>query len=1020
MNIRIQHLLIALALSAGIHQAAAQSTAFTYQGRLDHGSNVLFTADMTFTLFTTNTDGSPVGGPITNSYVQASSNGLFTTTIDFGSGIWTGTTPNWLEIGVRTNGIGAFTILTPRQLITPTPQSIYALNAAIATSASNFSGSVSGDVSGPQGATEVLSVGGQPAANIASGVIAANAATTANTPGTIVARDSSGNFTASSVTLGGSLYLPFPAIIYSGSNTMMIEQGSVFIGAADYPGGLGFAGHSAGTLAVGVHDVGVGDSALSGGGPGFTSLDTGSYNTAIGEAALQFNTTGSNNTAGGYAALRNNTSGSDNKADGYEALYSNTTGSSNTANGYQALYSNTSGYANTANGHQALYSNTTGSSNTANGVSALLNNTSGHWNSANGIETLFNNTSGYHNTADGSLSLHQNTVGYYNTANGGAALYSNTNGYYNSANGANALWHNTSGYDNTANGMGALFFNTTGSDNTANGYLALDNNTTGSDNTADGDQALLDTTGINNIGVGFGAGQNLTSGNDNIDIGNQGVAGESDTIRIGTINNVATNGPANTYIAGIWDTTLITPVQTVVVDSSGHLGVGAGSGSGSGVTSVTGNGHITAAPTTGAVVVGSDATPLDTFGTIVSRDINGSFNANNIALGSAANCPGENGVLNLPATTATSGMITLGGCNDPFLHGYGSDNFFGGLNAGNFTLTGTWNVGVGSEALQNVTTGYGNTASGFAALSVNTTGYGNTASGSLALYYNATGNSNTANGFQALYVNASGFSDTANGYQALFANTTGCQNTANGANALWNNTTGSNNTANGYLALDNNSTGSENTADGDQALLNTTGINNIGVGFEAGQNLTTGNNNIDIGNTGLASDNDTIRIGTVLNVSSNGPASTYIAGIYDSLVAGGTPVYALANGQLGTLTSSARYKQNIQSMADASDVLLSLRPVTYQYKPGLDPKGIPQFGLVAEEVDKIDPDLVVHDDRHGIYTVRYEAVNAMLLNEFLKQHQEIASLKEKAARVDSLESRLNELQTLVKQLAGQK
>jgi len=142
----------------------------------------------------------------------------------------------------------------------------------------------------------------------------------------------------------------------------------------------------------------------------------------------------------------------------------------------------------------------------------------------------------------------------------------------------------------------------------------------------------------------------------------------------------------------------------------------------------------------------------------------------------------------------------------------------------------------------------------------------------------------------------------------------------------------------------------------------------------------------------------------------------------------------LANGQLGTLTSSARYKQNIQTMADASDVLLSLRPVKYEYKPGIDPKGSPQFGLVAEEVDRIDPDLVVHDDRHGIYTVRYEAVNAMLLNEFLKQHQKveqqngeiaiqnavIEGLKEKSAQMDSLASRLNELQALVKQLAAQK
>jgi len=145
MKINSAHSIAVLALLAlatfnlQLSTAHAQGTAFTYQGRLDHGSNVLFTADLTFTLFTTNTGGSPVGGPITNSYVQASSNGLFTTTIDFGESPFTGTTPNWLEIGVRTNGVGAFTTLTPRQQLTPTPYAIYALNAG---TAGNLSGTV--------------------------------------------------------------------------------------------------------------------------------------------------------------------------------------------------------------------------------------------------------------------------------------------------------------------------------------------------------------------------------------------------------------------------------------------------------------------------------------------------------------------------------------------------------------------------------------------------------------------------------------------------------------------------------------------------------------------------------------------------------------------------------------------------------------------------------------------------------------------------------------------------------------
>ena len=405
MKTKIQYLLIALTLLASLPRAGADTsanTAITYQGiianQLDHGSN---TADIVFTLFSTNSGGGPVGGPITNTAIAVNSNGLFMTTMDFGSNVFNGST-HWLQIAVRTNGGGVFTILAPRQLITATPQAIFALSAgsaAIATLATNFSGAVSGDVSGPQGATVVASVGGQTAANVATGVIAANAATSSNLPNTLVKRDGGGSFSAGSVTLAGALNLPFPAIIYAGGNPTFIDEGSFF------------AGEAGNMTLSGVSDVGVGLNALH-------SVTTGSYNTAIGEQSLQFNTTGSDNTASGYRALELNTSGYDNTANGVHALEYNTTGARNTANGYEALWNNTNGYDNTANGYAALANNTSGSYNTANGGGALIQNTSGSDNTANGTFALELNTTGSDNTANGFQALYSNTSGYDNTANG--------------------------------------------------------------------------------------------------------------------------------------------------------------------------------------------------------------------------------------------------------------------------------------------------------------------------------------------------------------------------------------------------------------------------------------------------------------------------------------------------------------------------------------------------------------------------------------------------------------------------
>jgi hypothetical protein len=271
----------------------------------------------------------------------------------------------------------------------------------------------------------------------------------------------------------------------------------------------------------------------------------------------------------------------------------------------------------------------------------------------------------------------------------------------------------------------------------------------------------------------------------------------------------------------------------------------------------------------------------------------------------------------------------------------------------------------------------GNTAEGEDALFSLTQGINNTAVGFQALYDNTSGYDNTAVGYGALNQNISGFLNTACGFQALYFNTTGKRNTANGINALYANTGGANNTAVGYQAL----------------ASNTTGINNIGLGLSAGGANTTGSNNIDIGNVGLDGESKTIRIGTV-----GTHRQTFIAGISGMTVAGGISVIIDNNGQLGTVTSSVRFKDEIKPMDKASEAILALEPVIFRYKHELDPDGISQFGLVAEEVEKVNPNLVAHDEQGKPYSVRYEAVNAMLLNEFLKEHHKVERLESTVAK----------------------
>jgi len=316
------------------------------------------------------------------------------------------------------------------------------------------------------------------------------------------------------------------------------------------------------------------------------------------------------------------------------------------------------------------------------------------------------------------------------------------------------------------------------------------------------------------------------------------------------------------------------------------------------------------------------------------------------------------------------------------------------------------------------TIGSFNTANGFAALLSNTTGDDNTAIGFQALDSNTTGSLNTANGVNALFNNITGSNNTANGVDALVSNTTGINNTANGFNALLNNTMGSNNAGIGVNALFSNTTGNLNVALGVNSLLrNTTGSSNIALGVNAGGNLTIGNSNIDIGNAGVAAEANTTRVGT-----QGTQRRAFIAGISGTAVTG-SPVVVNSSGQLGVAVSSERFKEEIKRMDRASEAILALQPVTFRYKKNIDPDGVPQFGLVAEDVEKVDPVLVVHDKEGKPYGVRYNQVNAMLLNEFLKEHckveEQSREILEQRTTITELKKGLATVVTELKEQASQ-
>ena len=357
--------------------------------------------------------------------------------------------------------------------------------------------------------------------------------------------------------------------------------------------------------------------------------------------------------------------------------------------------------------------------------------------------------------------------------------------------------------------------------------------------------------------------------------------------------------------------------------------------------------------------------------------------------------------------------------------GYPGGNTAEGKNALFSLTTGGFNTAVGFFSLRsnatgqfNTATGAGtllastadeNTATGAGALLSNSTGASNTANGAFALLNNTTGSNITAIGSHALLSNTAD-ENTAVGSGALASNTTGTQNTAFGFGALTNNTTaGANgsgaNTAVGAFALTDNTTGGANTAIGYAALAQGNGGANTAIGDLAGLNIT-GNGNIDIRfhEAGVAGENNTTRIGNI-------GATAQDTGIYVTLDAVGGTKLGYVN-----LTSSRRFKEHIKPMGAASEGLFALKPVNFRYKPEFDPDRSERFGLIAEDVEKVNPTLVARDDKGNLTTVRYEAVNVMLLNEFLKEHH---TVQEQGATIARLEKQIEELAVGLQKVSAQ-
>jgi hypothetical protein len=437
-------------------------------------------------------------------------------------------------------------------------------------------------------------------------------------------------------------------------------------------------------------------------------------------------------------------------------------------------------------------------------------------------------------------------------------------------------------------------------------------------------------------------------------------------------------------------------------------------------------------PSGGVNVLNSGPATMD-----LTIDMNGYYAApsdlnGNTAIGSGALMSNTSG-----SDNTASGVMALN------VNSTGSENTATGYGALLNNAGGNANTATGAQALQGNTTGFGNTATGDLALQINSTGTGNTANGVAALSNNDTGSgstavgsgaldfstatgtaANTAVGYQALQgnVNTSLNTATANtavGFQALQNTTSGFSNTAAGYQSLYNNTEGIGNAAFSLGALSRNTTGNSNTGLGYEALFNnTTGSFNIAIGDNAAFNVSGGSSgNIHIGNQGLAGDTSVIRIGTSQAGCPLGPnlcqGAFFAAGIRGVTTGSSNaiPVVIDSNGQLGTVSSSRRFKEDIEDMGEASRDLMRLRPVAFRYKKPFEDGSKPiQYGLIAEEVEEVYPDLVARSADGQIETVKYQVLPSMLLNEVQRQQAESMAQKEQIRR---LEERLAKLEAIL-------
>jgi hypothetical protein len=401
------------------------------------------------------------------------------------------------------------------------------------------------------------------------------------------------------------------------------------------------------------------------------------------------------------------------------------------------------------------------------------------------------------------------------------------------------------------------------------------------------------------------------------------------------------------------------------------------------------------------------AASVNTASAIVARDASGNFAANVVSV--VDTVASGNLILSTEPSTSTAGNIFKG--SNSFIHDFGTNNTFVGLNAGNFTTLGANNTAVGASALTANTTGTNNCAVGYKALMANTRGSSNIAIGLNALLRNTTGGNNVAINTSALVACTTGNNNIGIGYTSLSNLSTGSSNIGIGSSGGNSIQTGSFNTAIGVQAMVFSSgTSSSNTAIGANVFPNLVGSNNsnIGIGASAGSTLSSGSSNIYIGaNAGAATENTTTRIG-------ESQTRAFIAGIRGATTGNADAVAVLidSTGQLGTISSSIRVKHDVEDMADASENLLDLRPVTFVYND--DATETKQYGLIAEEVDAVFPTIVVKDAEGKPETVQYHVLPILLLNEMKKQQATMESFQEKMnTAINSLQEQIEELITRV-------